>query len=210
MKPSCQSLTSQLVKVVGNFVEEYQEFRKDAAKVIVDAVVPGQSSQALNNLIDGAIDLQTSLFKAYGVAVGEGKGKIGARHLIIPTKKVTGNLLTERTFIVAPSPFDKVTITIKKTGGKAGADIAACAKYADGKQHYDEKIKSIDKGKNSTGDSVTFKFTGMADKLLTIHLVQTGVITNKCQYSLSIEGEFDNATLQALNSGGKKKTLVRA
>src|SRR5690606_11833983 len=120
MKASCQSLTSQLIKLAGNFLNEYQEFRKKAAKIVVETVIPGQSGaeSALTGLIDEAIDLQTKFFKSYGVVVGQGKGKIGARHQIIPTKKVTGSVLTERTFIVAPSPFDKVTVTIKKTGGK--------------------------------------------------------------------------------------------
>ncbi len=51
MKASCQSLASGLLKVAGNFLDEYQEFRKNAAKVIVDIAVPGKSSQALNDLI---------------------------------------------------------------------------------------------------------------------------------------------------------------
>lgn len=105
--------------------------------------------------------------------MGQGKGKIGARHQIIPTKKVTGKLLTERTFFVAPSPFDKVVVTIKKTGGKAGADIAVCAKYPNG-SIFNEKRKSIDKGEESKGDSSRFVFTDMAQKITTIHLVQTG------------------------------------
>lgn len=209
MKASCQSLASGLLKVAGNFLDEYQEFRKEAAKVIVDIAVPGKSSTALNNLIDDAIDLQTKLYKSYGVVVGEGKGKIGPRHLIIPTKKVTGNVLTERTFVVAPSVFDTVTVTVKKTGGKAGVDIAACAKYSNG-SHFDEKRKSIEKGEDSTGDSVTFKFTDMAEKLLTIHLVQTGLVSNKCEYYVSIEGEFDENELKKLDTVFHGSGAVRA
>lgn len=187
----------QLIKLSGDFLNEYQEFRKKAAEIIVETVIPGKSGaeSVLAGLIDQAIDLQTKFLKSYGVAVGQGKGKIGARHQIIPTKKVTGKLLTERTFVVALSPFDKVFVTIKKTGGKSGADIAVCAKYPNG-FIFNEKRKSIDKGEGSKGDSVTFVLTDMAEKITTIHLVQTGLVTNTCEYSLTIEGEYDTEEMK--------------
>lgn len=211
MKASCQSLTSQFVKVIGGFVNDYQELRETAASIMVDTIIPGSpgAEEDLNRLIDQAIDLETKLLTSYGVVVGQGKGKIGPRYLIIPTKKVTGDLLTERTFAVAPSPFDKVTITVKKTGGKAGADIAACAKYADG-EHYDEKSKSIPKGKDSKGDTVKFVFTNMAEKVLTIHLVQTGFPTDTCNYCISMEGEFDHKEMENLASQRKGTTAAGA
>ncbi len=34
MKASCQSVTSGLLKVAGNFLDKYQELRKEAAKVL--------------------------------------------------------------------------------------------------------------------------------------------------------------------------------
>jgi hypothetical protein len=209
MKASCQSLTSQFLKVVGDFVNDYQALRKTAAKIVGASVIPGKPGpeKELNQLIDQAIDLETKLLQAYGVAVGEGRGKIGPRHLIIPTKKVTGNLLTERTFIVTPSIFDRVTIIIRKTGGKAGADIVACAKYANG-SHFDEKNRAIDKGKESEGSSVKFVFSGMAEKILTLHLVKTGFPTDKFNYSVSIEGEFDEDEVRKLGSSGT--TIMKA
>lgn len=201
---NCSGITSGFVKVIGSFVDDYQEFRKDAAKVVVDLVIPdfAGSEEALDNLIDQAIDLQTKLFKAYGVAAGQGKGKIGPRYLIIPTKKVTGSLKLEREFHFALCPFDKVTVTIKKTDGKAGADIAACVKYPNG-EHFNEKRKSIPKGKDSKGESVKIVFTDMAEKVLTLRLVQTGFVADVCHYSVSAEGEFDNDTMKTLN---KKST----
>jgi hypothetical protein len=206
MSASCQSLTSQLIKVAGDFLEKYQDFRKEAAKVFVDTIIPGKgdSSGALDNLIDQAIDLQTDFLKSYGVVVGEGKGAIGPRHQVIPTKKVTGeDLLTERTFITAKSPFDKVTVVIKKTGGKAGADICVCAKYANG-SIFNEKRKSIEKGDDSKGDSVQFVFDDMYDKILTIHLVQDGFITNSMDYNLSLEGEFNEKEMEATDKSSSK------
>lgn len=198
-KVNCSGIASGLVKVIGSFVDDYQEFRKDAAKVIVDVVIPdfAGSEEALDDLIDKAIDLQTKLFKSYGVAAGEGKGKIGPRYLIIPTKKVTGSLKVEREFHFALCPFDKVTVTIKKTDGKAGADIAACVKYPNG-EHFNEKRKSIPKGKDSKDEYVKFVFTDMAEKVLTLRLVQTGFVTDVCHYSVSAEGEFDNDTMRIL------------
>lgn len=200
MKASCQSLTSQLIKVTGDFVKDYQEFRKTAAKIFVDTIIPGKSGseEELDKLIDQAFDLQTDLLNTYGKLTGD--GKIGARDLLIPTKNVTGDLVIERTFIVAPSPYDKVTITIKKTDGKAGADIAACAKYTTG-QLYDKKVKSLNKGKDAKGESATFTFTNMDNKLLTIHLVKTGFPTDTCNYSVSITGEFDKNEMIKIGSG---------
>ncbi|GAA0878204.1 hypothetical protein GCM10009119_11720 [Algoriphagus jejuensis] len=199
---SCQSLTSSLIKVSGDFLDRYQDFRKEAAKVFVDVIIPGSGSsqKELNKLIDSALDLQTDLFKSYGVITGEGSGKIGARDLIIPTKKVTGTLIaTERTFIVAPSPFDKVIVTIKKTDGKAGADICVCAKYATDKQEqFNKKEKSIQKGKDSDGDEARFVLADMAEKITTIHLVHKGFPTDKFEYTVQVEGEFSEEKMKEL------------
>jgi hypothetical protein len=202
---SCQSVTSGLIKVAGEFVNKYQDFRKEAAKVFIDTIIPGKagSEKDLDKLIDQAVELQNDLLGAYGKMAGEGKGKIGPRHLIIPTVKADGSLIaTERTFEVAPSLFDNVTVTIKKTGGKAGADIVACAKYATG-EHYDTKNeRTIEKGKDSEGDQVVFEFTNMANKILTIHLVHKGFPTDKFEYFVKLEGKFDKAQLQKI---GKEK-----
>jgi hypothetical protein len=209
MKASCQSVTSGLLKVAGDFLDKYQELRKEAAKIFVDTIIPGKSGseKELDKLIDLAIDLQTDLFKAYGVVAGEGDGKIGPRHIIIPTKKVTGNLkLTERTFIVAPSIFDNVTVIIKKTDGKAGADIACCAKYITG-EIYDEKRRNFDKGKESIGNSREFRFTGMVDKLLTIHLVHEGFPTDSFEYNVTVEGAFDESAIE--KEGSEKRTTQK-
>jgi hypothetical protein len=203
MGASCQSVTSQLVKVAGDFLNEYQEFRKTASKVFVDTIIPGKtgSEKELDKLIDQAFDLQTNLLNSYSKLTGEGAGKIGARTLIIPTKKVTGDLVIERTFEVVPSPFDTVVITIEKTDGKAGADIAACAKYTNG-SHYDKKERVLDKGKDAIGQTRKITFENMAEKLITIHLVKNGFPTDTCNYSISIEGIFDKEEMQ--KAGGVK------
>jgi hypothetical protein len=205
MSASCQSLTSELINVAGKFLEKYQDFRKEAAKVFVDTIIPGKgdASKSLDNLIDQAIDLQTDFLKAYGVVAGEGKGAIGPRHQIIPTKKTTGNVITERMFICAKSPFDKVTVVIKKTGGKAGADICVCAKYPNG-SIFNEKRKSIEKGDSSKGDSVQFVFDDMFDKILTIHVVQEGFVTNSMDYDLSLEGEFNEKEMETVDKSSSK------
>jgi hypothetical protein len=201
MSASCQSVTSQLVKVAGDFLNEYQQFRKTAAKVFVDTIIPGKagSGTELDKLIDQAFDLQTNLLNSYGKLTGEGAGKIGARTLIIPAKTVKGDLVIERTFEVVPSPFDTVVITIEKTDGKAGADITACAKYANG-SHYDQKERVLDKGNDAIGQTKKITFENMAEKLITIHLVKNGFPTDTCSYTISIEGEFDKAEMQKVNS----------
>jgi hypothetical protein len=197
---SCQSLTSQLIKVSGDFLNRYQDFRKEAAKVFVDVILPGKNPKALDDLIDEAIDLQTALLTSYGKISNDSSFEIGARELLIPTKKVTGTLIaTERTFIVAPSPFDKVIVTIKKTDGKAGADICVCAKYATGEK-FNEKEKSIEKGKETEGDEVRIVMGDMAEKITTIHLVHKGFPTDKFAYTVEIEGEFNEEKMKDLAS----------
>jgi hypothetical protein len=189
---SCQSITSQLIKVGGDYIEKYQEFRKKAAQVYVDTIIPGKSGseKELDKLIDTAFDLQTDLLNAYGKLTNDGAGKIGERNLCIPTKKVEGKLIaTERTFFIALSAFDKVIITIRKTDGKAGADIAVCAKHKSGEQ-FNKKEKSIAKGKDSIGEEVRFVLTDMFEKFTSIHLVHTGLLTDKFEYTVKVEGEF--------------------
>ena len=208
MKPSDQRLTFQLVQTVKSFAQEYRAFRKEAARVITDTVIPSDSDDALNSVVERAIDLQTRLFESYGVKAGEEKGKFGVRYLMIPTQRVTGNLLTERTFILAPSPFDKVTIVVKKTDGKAGADITACARYLQNNTRYDEKYKSFAIGEDSTEDSVMFVFTGAADKVITLHLLQTGRVINRFEYAITIEGELDHAAMRAIHASQQRKALV--
>lgn len=200
MGASCQSLTSQLIKVSGDFLKKYQDFRTKAAQVYVSTIIPGKgdTQKALNGLIEDAFSLQNDLLNAYGKLTGEGSGKIGARDLLIPTKKVTGSLIaTERTFIIAPSPFDKVIVTIKKTDGKAGADICACAKHGTG-EYFDKKERAIDKGKETIGRDVTMVLENMVDKITTLHLVHTGFPTDKFEYTVSVEGEFSASAMQSL------------
>ena len=197
---SCQSLTSQLIKVSGDFLNKYQDFRRDAAKVFVNIIIPGKSGseKELDKLIDAAFELQKDLLNVYGKLTGEGSGKIGARDLLIPTKKVTGTLIaTERTFFIAPSPFDKVIVTIRKTDGNAGADICVCAKYASGEQ-FNKKEKSIEKGKDTDGDEARFVLANMEEKLTSIHLVHKGFPTDKFEYTVEVEGEFSKEAMEEL------------
>ncbi len=198
---SCQSLTSQLIKVSGDFLKKYQDFRRDAAKVYVDTIIPGKSDseKALDKLIDDAFELQNDLLNAYGKLTGEGSGKIGARDLLIPTKKAEGTLLaTERTFYIAPSPYDKVIVTIKKTDGKGGADICVCAKYTSGEQ-FNKKEKTIETGEETTGDEARFVLADMAEKITSIHLVHKGFPTNKFAYTVKVEGEFSKEAMEELD-----------
>lgn len=195
---SCQSLTSQLIKVSGDFLNRYQDFRKEAAKVFVDVILPGDNPKALDDLIEEAFDLQTDLLNSYGKVCGDSKWKLGAREIQVPTKKVTGSLIaTERTFIVAPSPFDKVIVTIKKTDGKAGAEICVCAKWPNGDK-FNEKVKSIQKGKDSAGEEARFVLFDMVEKFTTIHLVHEGFPTDKFEYTVEVEGEFNEEKMKEL------------
>lgn len=50
----------------------------------------------------------------------------------------------------------------------------------------------------------------MDQKITTIHLVQTGFVTNTCQYSLTIEGEFDNKEMEKIHPEKRGVKAVRA
>ena len=196
----CQSVTTGLVKVFDQAVRDYIDLRTEAAGMLANALAPDAllTPEQIEELAEKAEDLQLAAYKSYGVIVGEGTGKIGARTAIVPTKKVTGNLLVERTFVVSNSPYDRLKVTIRKTGGKGGADIAVCSKYTNG-SHHNEKRKSIAKSKNTTGDEVSFAMWDMdSEKTLSIHLVKTGFPTDRMQYEMSISGEFVEDELRKL------------
>ena len=201
---SCQSVTSKLIQVAGGFLDQYQEFRKQAAKIYVNTIIPAEpdAEKELNKLIDAAFDLQTNLLKSYGKISNDSSWEIGARELLIPTKKVSGSLIaTERTFTVAPSPFDKVIVTIRKTDGKAGAEIAVCAKYNTG-EPFNKKEKEIGKGKDTIGEEARFVLADMAEKFTTIHLVHKGFPTDIFNYTVEIEGAFSEEKMKDLAKKG--------
>jgi hypothetical protein len=105
-----------------NLSQDFIKFRMDAAKVFVDVIIPGKqgSNKAMNDLIDDATNMQIDLYKSYGVIAGQSNATIGAVDLIVPLKKWTGDLYTERTFQIMQSPYDKIVITIKKQTEKRG------------------------------------------------------------------------------------------
>ncbi len=193
---SCQSAFSGLQNVFNNMVEDYIDFRKTAAKAFVEIIIPGKggANTELKNLVDEMAQLQINAYQAQGIVAGQGRGKVGPRYLIAPTKKVTGELVpggTERTFIISNNAYDKLYVTVTKTGGKAGAKIAVCTKYNNG-SHHNEKRKEIPKGKDSEGESRRLVFFDMGgDKYTSIHIVKTGLITDKFEYYVTVEGEFN-------------------
>lgn len=198
---SCQSIFSGAEPIFNNMAKEYIKFRMDAAKVFVPVVLPGLSGaqQEVNKLIDEATQMQLQLYTSYGVMAGEGNMSVGAVNLIVPLKKWTGDLYTERTFQILSSPYDKIVITIKKTGGRRGMKFRACAKYSNGSR-YDEGERVIDK--DATGNAAVRTITfprGMVDKNISLHLVAHGALpTDKCEYTLSVEGFFDNGEMQKI------------
>ncbi|MBK8507068.1 MAG: hypothetical protein IPL46_35780 [Saprospiraceae bacterium] len=159
------------------------------------------AKNAISDMASAAIGVQNEILGLIGAVSGDGKGHIGPRYLYIPTKQVTGELIaTERTFIITPSSYNKVTVTIKKRDGKAGAGVAVCAKWADGREYNTKDQKYFADGEQSIGTTQSWVFANMKDKFLTIHLVHTGGVLNYFDYELSIEGEWDAADLYAISS----------
>jgi hypothetical protein len=98
-----------------------------------------------------------------------------------------------------------VIVTIRKTDGKAGADICVCAKYASGEQ-FNKKEKSIEKENDTDGDEARFVLANMEEKLTSIHLVHKGFPTDKFEYTVEVEGEFSKAAMEELDN--KNRTAV--
>ncbi len=196
---SCKSLFSGAEPIFNKLAKEYIKFRMDAAKIIVPIVVPklANAKEETDKLIDEATKMQIQLYNSYGIISGQSNMTIGAVDLIVPLKKWTGDLYTERTFTILNSPYDKIVITIKKTDGRRGVKFKACAKYSNGSP-YDEKDGEIDKDANGTERTITFA-KNMVDKNISLHLVASGSTpVNKCDYTLSIEGFFDNNEMQKI------------
>jgi hypothetical protein len=218
-QPSCQSLTSNIISASGKVLSEVGKLTESAARKLSPYILTAATGipqfstsadarRAISDFAGDAIAAQINILKAIGEIDGDGKGSIGARHIYIPTQRVSGELLTERTFIVTPSSYHRVTVKIKKLDGKGGANIAACAKWADGREYNVLDRKFFVDGENNIGSEQSWVFNNMNDKWLTIHLVKTGGALNKFDYQLSIEGEHDAAKLpkpESKNNGNANK-----
>jgi hypothetical protein len=204
---TCQSLFANAEKIFNGLAQDYIAFRMEAAEAFVNYIIPQKpkADQKLDELFDKATKLQLDLYKSFGVMTGESNQTVGAVKLIIPLKKWTGTLFTERTFTILQSPFDKVVIKVKKTDGKRGVKFRACAKYANGSP-FDDKAREIDNGNETAGveKMITFE-KDMMDKNITLHLVAFGNLpTDKCEYVLTIEGYFDEEEMKKIDEKNKK------
>ena len=184
---ACQSVFSVLLNSFEDVLYEYQDFRKEAAAVIFN--------ETIGDLAAMSIDFQTSLYDKAMIIPGNGSSSIGPRYIYVDmgANKATGDLVTDRTFIAVPSGFDKLFVTITKTNGKAGADIAACLKNDNGEM-VNKKEKSIAKN-SADGKSIEFTFFGTEDKYLTVHLVKT-IGLNQFDYSIKVRGEMNPDKLE--------------
>ncbi|MEM7655744.1 MAG: hypothetical protein AAF399_06405 [Bacteroidota bacterium] len=189
-----------LSQVFDNRVPDYFEFREEVAKTFVEVIIPGTAGAetSLKQTVEAATKLQVKAYQSYGIIAGEGDSKIGPRHLVIPTEQATGKLGIERTFEISNSPYDEVHITVRKTGGKGGVNLAACVTYPNGSS-YTEKRTSIAHSGSSIGDEVKLSFSNMEnDKIITLHLVKTGLPPDQVEYSVTVEGAFNAAKLADL------------
>jgi hypothetical protein len=205
---SCQSLFSKAESIFNDLAQDYIEFRMEAAQVFVDYIIPGKDKKnsKLDELFDKATDMQVKLYRSYGIITGGTTAHIGGIELIVPVKKWEGACYTERQFTILSSPYDKVVIRIKKTDGKRGLKIAACSKHANGSPH-DKKEREIESGKETAGVERTITFEkDMLNKNITLHLVASGALpTDKCEYTLEVEGFFDEKEMEKIAKENKPK-----
>ena len=177
MAQSCQSIFSTVQTAFDKSYREYQEFRKDAARLIF--------GDAIGDLTDVAIDFQMKLYDIAGTIPGNGEGSVGPRYITIPCKNIPGSLITDRTFISVPSLYDKLFITIEQTDGNSRANIAVCVKDSKGYM-----VNKKEKEQDGVGKKAEFVFYGTEDKYITIHLVKP-VGPNKFEYKLTVTGEIN-------------------
>jgi len=201
--PSCTSLFSRLTGAFDNVVREMAGFRAEAAAAIVEGTIP---IIELDELTDQIKDAQILAYESVGEVVGD-KGTPGPVNLTVPFKNFRGTCYKERTFHVINGPWDQVHVSIKKTGGKNGADIAVC-KYDVNGNYITTKYAHIDNGSGSEGVERIVTMKGMKnEKYLTIHLVATGGPTNKIDYKLKVTGEFNEEKLAEENPGNPTKII---
>lgn len=196
---SCTSLFSRIADAFNGLVPTVIELRTEAAELIAGTIIPADDLEEISEKIEKA---QIDAYKAIGEVVGD-KGSPGAVNLTVPFRNWEGQMYFERTFHVSNSSFDNVTVEITKTGGKNGADIAVCKYDVDG-NYKTSKRKSIDKGKDTEGQTRIIEFKGMKnEKYLTIHIVAKGLATNKFDYRMKVTGSFNMDKLAE-----EKKTLT--
>ena len=187
----CESTFSKVLSAGTDIFYAYQDMRKEVANVLL--------GDGLGEVADIAIDFQTQFYETIGKVPGNGEGSVGPRYLTVPCKNITGRLqgegvITARTFITVPTGYDKLFVTIKKTDGRAGADITVCVKDDNGLT-ANSKNKSIDNGKSTIGTERKFTFFGTEDKYLSIFIDKTTGL-NDFAYTVKIEGEMNTSKLE--------------
>lgn len=138
-----------------------------------------------------------------------GTTKIGARGLAHDATE-TGNVKTERQFIVQPVLGDKYAVTITRTGGKAKKDLIVKVCLVD-ENGNDSQYKSVKLNKKTTKKTVTFY--NAAGTMPLIHLNNQAWGLNGHKYTIrgTETGEADNVaqakkTMAKSSSGGSSKT----
>lgn len=187
----CQSPFASLMNAFNGLKNAYQDMRKEAANIIL--------GDGAGDIVQLSNDFQNAVFDAAGVVTGNGPGSVGPRYLLIPSRNITGRLegegvLTTRTFITAPSGYDKTYVTIEKTDGRAGCDITVCVKDPSGIT-VNSKQKAIGQSNSTIGNKASFTFFGTEEKYLSIYLNKTNGL-NDFAYKVTITGEMNGDKLQ--------------
>jgi len=187
----CESIFSKVLSAGTDIFYAYQDMRKEVANVLL--------GDGLGDVAEIAIDFQTQFYETIGEVPGNGEGSVGPRYLTVPCKNITGRLqgegvITARTFITVPTGYDKLYVTIKKTDGRAGANITVCVKDDNGLT-ANSKEKSIENGNNTIGVEKKFTFFGTEDKYLSIFIDKTTGL-NDFAYTVKIEGEMNPDKLE--------------
>ncbi len=199
---TCQSAFSTIAGIFDDSVDDIIDFEKEVAEFILESKTGGASDAVdAEEVLDAAADLQKELWKNIKDNWGTACGSVGPIYLQVPTKKLDCNgLYTERTIRIIGAPYDKVKITVKKTGGRRGINMKACSFYTDSGSVYDTKTRSIDTGKSSSGETRTFTFYNQSDKYISLHLVASGaIVTNKAEYEVKVEGFIDEETIEEID-----------
>ncbi len=135
-----------------------------------------------------AIILHPALFKKEMLNIwnklnDDGWGTIGARGLAYDDS-ASGTIrgLTNRTFVMPPSPHDRIRVSINKTDGKAKTGITICSVGPGGETTVQEAAFTFENNKDPSERN--FVISGVRDRVVSI-LMRNYSVANKFTYDIS-------------------------
>lgn len=162
--PSCSSSAV----VVSKMWKAWNNLKAGHASLLPNATYMSRSAQAV---------------RGWNSIVGNGWATIGPRDLLINHRSENGIIRgqTNRTFITPPSRNNTVTITLRKTDGKAKTGVTICTTDRNGNRRT---VHSYTFNNGNYTRTKTFVISNARNKVISINMRNYSV-GNKFNYSIS-------------------------